>query len=100
MLVFVQRDLGIGFGHTPKQTMASVRKCRGHSSFKEFFMISAKPFKTVDEQINILKSRKMSFPHVKFARKVLSFENYYYVSTGTRIRLSTPLFRMTLTNPE
>lgn len=45
-------------------------------------MISAKPFKTVDEQINILKSRKMSFPHVKFARKVLSFENYYYVVNG------------------
>ena len=46
-------------------------------------MISAKPFKTVDEQIEILKSRKMGFRHnLKFVRKILSFENYYYVVNG------------------
>lgn len=45
-------------------------------------MKSLKPFKTVEEQIDILKRRKMSFPNEKFARKVLSFENYYYVVNG------------------
>ena len=45
-------------------------------------MKSIKPYKTIEEQINILKARKMQFPDEKLARKVLSFENYYYVVNG------------------
>lgn len=45
-------------------------------------MITAKPFKTIPEQIAILKQRKMAFPDENFAKKVLSYENYYYVVNG------------------
>jgi len=36
-----------------------------------------KPYKTIDEQIAILESRKMIIPRNEFARIVLSYENYY-----------------------
>lgn len=45
-------------------------------------MVIAKPFKTIPEQIGILKQRKMAFPDENFAKKVLSYENYYYVVNG------------------
>lgn len=41
-----------------------------------------KPYKTVDEQIAILESRKMMIPDKGFARTVLTYENYYYVING------------------
>jgi Abortive infection bacteriophage resistance protein len=45
-------------------------------------MQSIKPYKTIEEQIDLLKSRKVFFPNEKLARRVLSFENYYYVVNG------------------
>ena len=42
----------------------------------------SKPFKTIDEQIDILKHRKVQIPDEKFAKKVLAYENYYYVING------------------
>ena len=41
-----------------------------------------KPFKTVDEQIAILESRNIVVSNKKFARQVLTYENYYYVVNG------------------
>ena len=41
-----------------------------------------KPHKTVDEQLNILKSRNVYIPRKSFARRILTYENYYYVING------------------
>lgn len=41
-----------------------------------------KPFKTIDEQIRLLQSRKVQIKNVDFARRVLSYENYYFVING------------------
>lgn len=41
-----------------------------------------KPFKTIDEQIAILKSRNMTIEQDYLAAKVLTYENYYYVING------------------
>ncbi|MDD6134946.1 MAG: Abi family protein [Selenomonas montiformis] len=41
-----------------------------------------KPYKTIDEQIEILKKRKIVISRKRFARKVLTYENYYYVING------------------
>ena len=41
-----------------------------------------KIYKTIDEQMDILKSRKVIIEKEAFARKVLAYENYYYVING------------------
>jgi len=41
-----------------------------------------KPYKTIEEQIAILESRKMQFTNKRFAHHVLAYENYYYVING------------------
>ena len=41
-----------------------------------------KPYKTIDEQIAILQSRNMQIPSIEFARRILRYENYYYVVNG------------------
>lgn len=41
-----------------------------------------KPYKTIDEQLDILKSRNVQIPRRSFARRVLTYENYYYVING------------------
>ena len=41
-----------------------------------------KPYKNIDEQIQILKDRKMVILNYNFAKKVLKYENYYYVING------------------
>lgn len=41
-----------------------------------------KPFKTVDEQIEILENRNIIVSNKRFARQILTYENYYYVING------------------
>lgn len=41
-----------------------------------------KPFKTICEQIELLKSRNMLIPNERFAKRVLTYENYYCVING------------------
>lgn len=41
-----------------------------------------KPYKTIDEQLDILESRNVSIPSKSFARRVLAYENYYHVING------------------
>lgn len=41
-----------------------------------------KPFRTIDEQIEILKGRGVEIPDEHFAKRVLTYENYYYVING------------------
>ncbi len=41
-----------------------------------------KSYKTVDEQISLLKSRKMLFPDERLARMVLKYEGYYSIVNG------------------
>ena len=41
-----------------------------------------KPYKTIDEQLAILRARNVQIPRKSFARRVLTYENYYYVING------------------
>ncbi len=41
-----------------------------------------KPFKTIDEQIQLLQSRKVRIGNIKFAKRILRYENYYFVING------------------
>ncbi len=41
-----------------------------------------KPFKPIDEQIKILQSRNVLVTNINLARRVLQYENYYYVING------------------
>lgn len=41
-----------------------------------------KPFHTLDEQVEKLKSRKLIVDDVDFAKSILSKENYYNVVNG------------------
>ncbi len=53
-----------------------------------------KPYKSIDDQISILESRKITIPSKSFARRVLSYENYYYVINGYK----TPFINSTSPN--
>lgn len=44
-----------------------------------------KPYKTIDEQLDILESRNVHIPRRSFARRVLAYENYYSVINGYKI---------------
>ena len=41
-----------------------------------------KPYKTIDEQLDILEARNVQIPRRSFARRVLAYENYYSVING------------------
>lgn len=41
-----------------------------------------KPYKTIKEQLDILRSRNVIVGNERFARRVLTYENYYYVING------------------
>lgn len=41
-----------------------------------------KEFRTIEEQIELLKTRKMIIPSKHFTSRVLTYENYYYVING------------------
>ncbi|QHF55452.1 MULTISPECIES: Abi family protein [Streptococcus] len=41
-----------------------------------------KPFKTIDEQIEILKSRNLTFLHEPSARRILATVGYYELVNG------------------
>ena len=66
--------------YTPRQTIASWSMPQG--LFVQLEVIFLKSYKTVDEQIEILKSRKMSFPNEKLAHIVLQHEGYYSIING------------------
>lgn len=55
---------------------------------------SDKLYKTIDEQLDILEKRKITIGNRGFAKKVLAYENYYYVINGYK----SPF--ISSTNPE
>lgn len=62
-------------GRLPMRIMA------GHLLFMEVFgLADVKPFKTYDEQLDILKRRGMIIEDEDYALKVLKSENYYRLS--------------------
>lgn len=55
---------------------------------------SDKLYKTIDEQLNILEKRKITIKNRSLAKKILSYENYYYVINGYKAPF------ISSTNPE
>lgn len=48
----------------------------------EDFLFIMKEFKTIDEQIELLKSRGLTFENEKFAKNMLLQNNYYNIING------------------
>jgi abortive infection bacteriophage resistance protein len=55
-----------------------------------------KTFKTIDEQIEILKSKGLEFTDIEYAKDVLLRENYFFLSGYRHLFLKSPKDRMFL----
>ena len=55
-----------------------------------------KTFKTIDEQIEILKSKGLEIDDINYAKSILLRENYFFLSGYRHLFLKSPKDRMFL----
>lgn len=60
--------------------------------------MNIKSFKTLDEQIEILKNKGLAIDDIDFARDILLRENYFFLSGYRHLFLKTPRDRMFINN--